>query len=595
MKYIGNMEENVLYKEVVVIGNGPSGITVSMMLSGRVPYFTTSDHPDDMLSARLKSLSSACLFTQDLEFLSQGLEGRSTNPVSLLIDTLLHPCADLGLDLEPLLEFRKNGKAIDHVVLGQGPPGGTWHRIDPDVLTLSLGSWMSLPEIPFPTCTTNEKRAFARDVATYYQNYVDQMELNRYFKNNTLVTSVVPINSTSNISQSISEDSLVKKKNLWVKKLDRDLIERVKIYTEPVNEMNESACFITNALNCLLSRNIRRNRLCKRPRNVFQENAARKLMQNKSEPIIIPKHERKRSISCCCCCNDAETINRIPRTFNHSQSFDGHTKHVPSFNRINSLDSDLSTYKWIIKNTDLETGEVTTYKAKYVVLACGAHDLPNRLEIFKERDDPEWLVHDLRSLENKLDEKLDNGEPLDPVVIVGAGLSAADGVMAVRSRNIPVIHIFRGKTAEFDKHLPENMYPEYHKVHQMMNDGGSTYPLYKAFPEHSLSDVDAQSGTIKLTSKTGEEFKIKVSFAAVLIGARPNLSFLPKHLNLSIFSDRAVDAKTNPVNVNTYTHEVVGHEGLFAVGPLAGDHFVRFIPGGAVATVAELYRRWNLV
>ena len=52
----------------------------------------------------------------------------------------------------------------------------------------------------------------------------------------------------------------------------------------------------------------------------------------------------------------------------------------------------------------------------------------------------------------------------DPVLIVGAGLSAADAVLAARFRSLPIIHVFRKKAGALGKQLPENMYPEYHKV-----------------------------------------------------------------------------------------------------------------------------------
>lgn len=60
----------------------------------------------------------------------QGLEGRSNNPVSLLMDTLNHPCADLGLELPSLLGWRRHPECqVDHIVLGKGPPGGSWQVI----------------------------------------------------------------------------------------------------------------------------------------------------------------------------------------------------------------------------------------------------------------------------------------------------------------------------------------------------------------------------------------------------------------------------------------------------------------------------------
>lgn len=127
----------------------------------------------------------------------------------------------------------------------------------------------------------------------------------------------------------------------------------------------------------------------------------------------------------------------------------------------------------------------------------------------------------------------------------------------------------------------------------MMKDGGSTYPLYSAYPEHSLTDIDDKTHTIILTSKDGMKTKLNVSFAAVLIGSRPDFSFLPNDLNIGVKRDQPIDCKTNPIDVDRLTYRVNGCENLFAVGPLAGDHFVRFIPGGALAVVSELYKQPN--
>lgn len=67
-------------------------------------------------------------FIQDLEYLSEGLEGRSTNPVAVLFDTLLHPDADFGKDYPSVLHWKlEQHHYIPHLVLGKGPPGGAWH------------------------------------------------------------------------------------------------------------------------------------------------------------------------------------------------------------------------------------------------------------------------------------------------------------------------------------------------------------------------------------------------------------------------------------------------------------------------------------
>lgn len=48
-----------------------------------------SSHPDELLKARLTFLDpSKSLIEEDLQSLTQGLEGRTTNPVSLLVSFL---------------------------------------------------------------------------------------------------------------------------------------------------------------------------------------------------------------------------------------------------------------------------------------------------------------------------------------------------------------------------------------------------------------------------------------------------------------------------------------------------------------------------
>jgi hypothetical protein len=58
--------------------------------------------------------------------------------VALLYDTLNHPDADTGQDLPSLLTWKYHpDQAIDHVVLGRGPTGGSWQVLQ---YTLSLHS-----------------------------------------------------------------------------------------------------------------------------------------------------------------------------------------------------------------------------------------------------------------------------------------------------------------------------------------------------------------------------------------------------------------------------------------------------------------------
>lgn len=55
-------------------------------------------------------------------------------------------------------------------------------------------------------------------------------------------------------------------------------------------------------------------------------------------------------------------------------------------------------------------------------------------------------------------------------------------------------------------------------------------------------------------------------------------------------SSKPIDCKTNPIAVDKFTNEIqrVNVKGLYAMGPLVGDNFIRFIPGGALAITAAL-------
>lgn len=54
---------------------------------------------------------------------------------------------------------------------------------------------------------------------------------------------------------------------------------------------------------------------------------------------------------------------------------------------------------------------------------------------------------------------------------------------------------------------------------------------------------------------------------------------------------KPIDCKSNPIAVDKYTNAVLNApKGLYSMGPLVGDNFVRFIPGGALAITSSLYK-----
>uniref|UniRef100_A0A667Y193 Oxidative stress induced growth inhibitor 1 n=1 Tax=Myripristis murdjan TaxID=586833 RepID=A0A667Y193_9TELE len=470
-----------LHNEIVVfiIGNGPSGICLSYLLSGYTPYLSPdASHPNPLLHSKLREQPHLSLLEQDLEYLCEGLEGRSSNPVAVLFDSLLLPDSDFGLEHASPLAWRyEPERATPHLVLGKGPPGGAWHAMEGSMLTLSLANWMELPGLKLKDWMREKRRNVRNDratpaeIASYYQHYVSQMSLGQSFASRTTVTSHV-LPSSPPDGSSVSEEV----------------------------------------------------------------------------PFSLLAHS--------------------------------------------------------------------------VVLATGTHDIPARLGV--EGESLPFVCHSFWELENAISRgELDQSS--DPVLVVGAGLTAADAVLAAHHLNTPVYHAFRRSVTDpglIFNQLPKLLYPEYHKVHQMMtqqqhrpspapqdqagdllhpstppsptsspsssptsSSSSSSYPGYLSFPRHRVVAFRPDRKCV-LESDSGQRTVVQVSMALVLIGAHPNLSFLPENGRpLGVNPDEPISCRRNPIEVDPFTCGVVSADGpgMYAMGPLVGENFVRFLKGGALA------------
>lgn len=84
------------------------------------------------------------------------------------------------------------------------------------------------------------------------------------------------------------------------------------------------------------------------------------------------------------------------------------------------------------------------------MLANGGSDLVNRLGVRGENKSLSWLKYELPLLENSIENvKVEEKSNAKPVLIVGAGLSAADAVIACRNAGVEVIHVFRSVAGGF--------------------------------------------------------------------------------------------------------------------------------------------------
>ena len=249
----------------------------------------------------------------------------------------------------------------------------------------------------------------------------------------------------------------------------------------------------------------------------------------------------------------------------------------------------------------LEKGETRefTYLAKNIVLATGSTDVPNKLGVPGE-DEP-FVLHSLRDLEAAISRRDLTASSTDPLLVVGAGLSAADAIVAALNQGVNTVHAFRKSPSDpsmIFKKLPSAIYPEYHRIYKMMSSGGggggNVNAPYSPLAEHRLTEICENREVRLVSTLTGESATMKVSFVVILIGSSPNMTFLEEKLtrDLGVVPDAPID-RNNPVNFDLYTNQAVNQRGIYAMGPLVGDNFVRFLQGGALAITADILRKMD--
>ena len=140
--------------------------------------------------------------------------------------------------------------------------------------------------------------------------------------------------------------------------------------------------------------------------------------------------------------------------------------------------------------------------------------------------------------------------------------------------------------------LPSKLYPEYHNVHRMMaGDTSSSTSMYQPLQQTRIIEI-SQDKKIRMIRENNQEVIVKVlhqnlsvmksnllmqaSCVLVLIGSMANLSFLGDTADKLGLTPGVEISKDNPVDVDVFTHQCTAVPGLFAMGPLIGDNFVRY-------------------
>jgi hypothetical protein len=258
--------------------------------------------------------------------------------------------------------------------------------------------------------------------------------------------------------------------------------------------------------------------------------------------------------------------------------------------------------------------KVFQYLCKHLVLANGASDSHNRLNV-KGEDTSKYILNSMKQFEEKIRDNLQRLMQM-PLIVIGAGLSAADAILLARKYEIKIIHIMRRSVNDSElifNRLPSKVYPEYHQVYTSMrkyqynkinkelttslncdinnNNYNQNYVLYD---EHEVKRFYRNKIIInKINGNNEGELLISFSYACVLIGYSADLSFLPQTIinRLTNEPSKRVDSQENPIHIDPITHEVVKCKNLYAMGPLIGDNFVRFGTGGALAITSALWKQ----
>ncbi|OTF70952.1 hypothetical protein BLA29_000713 [Euroglyphus maynei] len=556
---------------VLIIGNGPSAITLSFLLAGHWPCYSPEDFPspnENVTNATLQNIHDRLLYhcamdscnhdeygnqhesiskpklrslmESDLREIGENLVGRTgANPISVLMDQLQHPNADFGERNPSMLKWTyRPDRRVDHIVIGSSEsPGGIWHAIaktcssklcsnsTTEMLTLSRRSLMQLPVLPIYDDENHQNdsdgelpsdnRVPYRVVANYYRRYVNHFGLDEFFHNHTRATL-----------------------------LDWDPIDQ---------------CFIVDA-SC---------------RKSSSSNQRKYRVRYRAKRVVL-----------------AKGTSTMPRMLNIQGETFPFVLHS-----LTKLDV-------IIRQTQL--------------LPC-------------------WRLPILSTSRT---------QSPDPILIVGSGLSAADALILLsqrcQRRPLRIIHLFRKSIR--DRSLIFNQiatndsnYPEYYQVFQKMKHSvqnnihcleclphhhsppSSTssskqlslrFEYYQAYQECILSSIQTtanghRTATLEFLNKNksdstlcchcnrpiNHQLTVRITFALILIGSSPQLDFVNENIRQRMARDSTapIDHRLNPISIDPYTHECKDVPGLYALGPLVGDNFVRYVQGGALAAANHIY------
>lgn len=288
-------------------------------------------------------------------------------------------------------------RQIDHVVLGSGPPGGSWHRMDPNLRTLSLSAWMSLPGLDYNTWMAKQA-----------------LDANNEIKNQTTCPikrmKMCPNKQQSNLNQNQNRSTKNYESNWWrcfsggnsaihnnnnnnntsISDNNRVIIEHVNANDDDDdNDVEPSAIQVklqtqnSNAVTTELVHTPVPRRVLSVRRQVSREVQTRALVcdvaqyyENYVSEMKLERYFHNNTIVTC--------VKPFVSAVN---------KHV----------------RWLVRGIQGD-GTRFAYCCRNIILANGAADLANRLGVSGEGSQ-DWVKHDLPALESILEKVPDDERP----------------------------------------------------------------------------------------------------------------------------------------------------------------------------------------
>ena len=107
-----------------------------------------------------------------------------------------------------------------------------------------------------------------------------------------------------------------------------------------------------------------------------------------------------------------------------------------------------------------------------------------------------------------------------------------------------------------------------------MMAGDLQYEGYTPYKLTEIMDI-SEDKIVTLRTGDGQLVYIKVSCVLVLIGSKANLEFLGDKADKLGLTPGEEISKNNSVMVDEFSHQSMAVPGVFALGPLMGDNFVR--------------------